>query len=408
MSSRKVVIIGHGYTSRLAVIRSVAQIGCEVTVIVMTQYKKDGKTLRGKKPIDCYSKFVSHVFFCHARDEDGLIHLLLEKCADKQKKVVIIPDSDFSAATIDKFQDRLTDYFLFPHIHHTPGAIAKWMEKPRQKVLAEEMGLNVSLGTVIHITDGYYIIPENIKFPCFTKPFITNIGGKQLFKKCDDERQLRHQLDYAATICQNMSVLIEDYKPIEKEYAVVGVSNGHDIIIPGIIQIICMAHGGHYGVTCRGKVMPTDGFEDLISKFKNIVSTIGFVGLFDIDFYQSNGTYYFCELNLRFGGSGYAITKMGVNLPGMMVKFFYGENTKDMQKSISSEATFVNERMCQDDWYERYITFKEYRGMMSSSDVSFIKDNSDFKPYMKFLLCHIPLITKKSIKRFYKNGRLTH
>ena len=370
----------------------------------MTQYKRDEKTLKKKKPIDCYSKYVSRIFYCHARDEQGLINLLLDKCTDNQHKVVIIPDSDFTAATIDKFQERLNNCFLFPHIHHTPGAIAKWMEKPRQKALAEEMELNVSKGTILHITDGNYVIPEDITYPCFTKPLITNTGGKQLFQKCDNVGQLQLLLGYAAKSYQDIGILVEEFKSIDKEFAVVGFSDGSEVIIPGVIQIIAMAHGGHFGVTCQGKVMPTNGFEDIISKFKKMILTIGFVGLFDIDFYQSKGVLYFCELNLRFGGSGYAITKMGVNLPGMMVKSFNGDNTEDMLKSISSKATFVNERMCQDDWYERHITFKEYRNTMSSSDISFIKDNSDSKPYIKFLFHHIPLLTKKIIKRFILNG----
>lgn len=48
----KVVIIGHGYLSRLSLIRSVAEIGCDVTVIV-TMYG-DEYTIR---PLDCYSKY---------------------------------------------------------------------------------------------------------------------------------------------------------------------------------------------------------------------------------------------------------------------------------------------------------------------------------------------------------------
>lgn len=69
-NNHKVVIIGHGYSSRLAVIRSVGQIGCEVTVIVMTSYKRDGRTLNTKKPIDCYSKYVSHV--CETKSRENM------------------------------------------------------------------------------------------------------------------------------------------------------------------------------------------------------------------------------------------------------------------------------------------------------------------------------------------------
>ena len=76
MMKQKVVVIGHGYTSRLGVIRALGREGYEVTVIVMTGYNRDGKTLNTKKPIDCYSKYVSRVLYCPS-DREKLIQLLL-------------------------------------------------------------------------------------------------------------------------------------------------------------------------------------------------------------------------------------------------------------------------------------------------------------------------------------------
>lgn len=395
----KAIIIGHGFTSRLAVIRSVAQIGCEVTVVVMTQSKKDSNTLKIKKPIDCYSKYVSHIFYCLANDEEGLINLLLDKCKDTQKKVVIIPDSDFSAATIDKYQERLKDYFLFPHINHTPGAIATWMQKPKQKELAQKIGLNVAKGSVITISNHQYVIPKDINYPCFTKPLITKNGGKRLFRKCENATDLHEALDYAGNLHETVQILVEDFKNIDKEYAVVGFSDGKEVIIPGIIQMIAMAHGGHFGVACQGKIMPTEGYDDLISKFKRMVLEIGFVGLFDIDFYESNGIFYYCELNLRFGGSGYAFTKMGVNLPGMMVKSFYGEDTDNLQKCILAETTYVNERMCLDDWYMRFISSYEFHHMIKTSDIHFIYDKNDKGPEKAYRKEYYRLFAKRFVKK---------
>ena len=89
---QKVVIIGHGFTSRLSIIRSVAQVGCDVTVIVMTGQRRFRKSLKDDKPIDCYSKYVSQTYYCYGKDGEGLIQLLLNKCADKNQKVIIIPD----------------------------------------------------------------------------------------------------------------------------------------------------------------------------------------------------------------------------------------------------------------------------------------------------------------------------
>ena len=394
---QKVVVIGHGYTSRLAVIRSVAQLDCEITVIVMTGYKRNSNKLNTKKPIDGYSKYVNQLLYCHYDDEEGLIKLLLNKCVSNGGKTIIIPDSDFSASVIDKNQLRLNEKFLFPHIHHTPGTVIEWMDKTKQKELALKIGLNVPSSRVVNIVNHKYRIPNDVNYPCFVKPMITLLGGKSIFRRCDNEEELCESLNVASDIA-DMNVLIEDFKCIDVEYAVLGFSNGKDVIIPGIIQIQDLAHGGHFGVACRGKIMPIEGFEELIEKFKKFILNVGFVGVFDIDFYKSDEELYFGELNLRIGGSMYAYTKMGVNLPGMLVKTLIGESISDMQKQISNTATYVNERMCLDDWYYRFITTKEYKEIIGSGEISFVKDNDDKKPFSVYQKSYREKIIKRIIK----------
>jgi hypothetical protein len=195
----KAVIIGHSYSSRLSIIRSVAQVGCEVSVIVMAGSKRDGKTLKNKKPIDCYSKYVSHVYYCLRKDKDGFIRLLLDKCTVPNQKVILIPDSDDTVSVIDNHQDILKEHFYFPHINkhnsqfpsplserggRRPGcvlnsqfSIAYWMDKSHQKEVAKSVGLDVADARVLEINNGIYSIPSNIKYPCYTKPLATVNGG---------------------------------------------------------------------------------------------------------------------------------------------------------------------------------------------------------------------------------------
>ena len=85
---------------------------------------------------------------------------------------------------------------------------------------------------------------------------------------------------------------------------------------------------------------------------------------------------YFCELNLRFGGSGFAFTKMGVNLPVMMMKSFLREGLDGMQKAITGKAIYFNERMAIDDWYFGYLTTEEFLKIRAESDIRFV-DNAD-------------------------------
>lgn len=377
---QKVVVIGHSFTSRLSLIRSIAQIGCDITVIVMTGLKRDGKTINDKKPIDCYSKYVSHAYYCLRKDKDAFIRLLLEKCTVPNQKVILIPDSDDTVSSIDDHQDILKDYFCFPHIIDKPGAIAYWMDKSNQKELAKEIGLNVANGQIIDIVDGHYSIPQDLKYPCFSKPLATMNGGKSGMRKCYNVNELSEALDFIIQYrSRTVKVLVEDYKEIHQEYALLGFSDGKDVCIPGILKILVVSERWK-GIARQGMVMPVGNLIELVNKFKQFVLRMGFVGVFDIDFYESNSVFYFCEINLRFGGSGYAITKMGVNLPAMMVKHLMGQTINGMDKMIMDTAVYANERMCFDDWNSGFISKKEYYWTLNSSDICFVSDENDPLP----------------------------
>ena len=333
--------------------------------------------------------------YCHRANGEGLIQLLLHECTDSSQKVVIIPDSDFSAAVIDTNQERLREHFLFPHIHHMPGAVVAWMDKVKQKNLAREVGMNVASSCIIDIKKHRYKIPNDLKYPCFTKPLATIAGGKKFLRKCKDENALRELLESASN---DMSILVEDYKLIEHEYAVLGFSDGQHVVIPGILQITKMSQS-HRGVAAAGKVLLNNGFDTLIEQFKLFIQRIGFVGIFDIDFYKSDGTLYFGELNLRFGGSGYVITKMGVNLPGMLVCFLRGESLKGFQTEISSVATYLNDSTSIDDWFYGYMSTNEYYYLANSVDYRFIYDENDLAPQV----CMEKYFKRLRIKRIIRN-----
>lgn len=399
--AQKVVIIGHSFSSRLSIIRSVAQIGCEITVIVMTGFKRDGKTINDKKPIDCYSKYVSNVYYCLRTAKETLIQILLNHCADSQQKVVLIPDSDDTVVAIDNNRERLKDFFLFPHIIPQSGNLEYWMDKTHQKELAREVGLNTAdLLQVIEIIDGRYDIPSGLTYPCFSKPLATMNGGKGGMRCCNDEEELADALDYIIIQykIKDVKVLIEDYKEIEQEYALLGFSNGKEVVIPAILRFLFVSKHNK-GIACQGVVMPIDGFEELVDRFKQLILRIGFVGVFDIDFYESGGEFYFCEANLRFGGSGYAIIKMGVNLPAMMVKYLTGEPIEEMNKYISGTAIYANERMCMDDWSYGYISKKEYHRILDGSDIRFIPDDNDPLPEQAYQKKIRAMRFKKAIKK---------
>lgn len=398
---QKVVIIGHSFSSRLSIIRSVGQIGCEVTVIVMTAPKKNNrKTIKDKKPMDCLSKYVSHVYYCLREDKGAFIQLLLEKCTVPSQKVILIPDSDDTVSAIDDHYGILKDHFYFPHIIDQPGKIAYWMDKSHQKEMAESVGLHVADARLLEINDGVYSIPTDMKYPCYTKPLATMNGGKDGMRRCNNSKELAAALDdFILHRNRTGQILVEDYKEITTEYALLGLSDGKDVIIPGIIQFLVESRK-YKGIALQGRVSSISGFEDIVEKFKQLVKKIGFVGLFDIDFYESEEILYFCELNLRFGGSGYAVTKMGVNLPAMYVQMWKNEGiNKEQVVNIEGSAIYVNERMCLEDWNEGYISMRKFFQYLRTADIYFMPDKEDINPEKRFKRIYRRRMPYNTLKR---------
>ena len=257
------------------------------------------------------------------------------------------------------------------------------MNKINQKELAREVGLKVASGVVVDVSYNKYSFPDHVQYPCFTKALATVSGGKQFLRKCDNADELKRVLDKVA-MRFDTQVLVEEYKCILKEYAVVGFSNGQEVVIPGVIEFVenCKSH---FGIAREGKVIPLSGFETIVMLFKSFIQRIGFSGLFDIDFYESDGELYFSELNLRFGGSGYAVTKMGVNLPVMLVNHLLGKDDTDSYSLVVQDSSsFINERMCLDDYVAGYLNEKELWSIINASPIKFIYDEIDTAPFEKF------------------------
>jgi len=127
-------------------------------------------------------------------------------------------------------------------------------------------------------------------------------------------------------------------------------------------------------------------YECFLRKLEVFIRKIGFVGMFDIDFYSSDSQYYFGELNLRIGGSGFAIINSGVNLPEMFCRTLLGKSISEMKKEITSQSTYTNERTCMENWYDGFITNREFFSILKSRGISAVNCKHDKYPELIFWL----------------------
>ena len=398
MKRKRVIIIGQGYSGRLSIVRSVAVLGCDITLIAIVPNAD-----HPQKPLDAYSRYVSRCFFCRNHDEKALVDLLLNKCKGEREdeKAVIIPDNDFAASVVDRYLKEIEPFFHCPHIEHLPGEVSRWMDKVQQKRLAREVGLQVANSVMIDLAQIDTETLALISYPCFVKPLMSSDCGKVGIGRCDNQNELESHLDLMRKAGTSRA-LVEEYKDIEREYATLGFSDGNHVFIPGLLQLLRIAHGSHTGVAIQGKAFPITGNENLVEKFEAFIKRTGFVGIFDIDYYTSGGVYYFGELNLRFGGSGYVFTRMGANLPAIFVNYCYGDDYNMYMRMIETESIYVNERMALDDWSRGYLTMDEMTRISRCADVHFVKDPDDKVPYRMFYITLLKLRLNKSIHRWLR------
>ena len=394
MTDQWVIVLGRNYTSRLGMIRAAGLAGCKVAVI-KTDKKK--RTASRKGIIDGSSKSVKKYYCCKEPDDKGIISLLLKEYGNQNPKAILIPTDDYTASLIDLNTDILKEHFLFPNVKLQQGQAVRFMDKKVQKQLVREAGLNVAKGWTAVFDKGVYRIPDDVSFPCFIKPNVSMLGDKHFMQRCEDLESLKEALDQVAERL-DCDVLIEEYIDIEKEYDIPGLALGEKILLPGIIEKGII----YLGVTGTGVISPWEDGSEIREKLSSFLSTLDFTGLIDVELYESHGKIYFNELNMRFGASGYALTRNGINLPKHLIRNMSGDAT-ELHDSVK-RASFASEKVCFQEYINGEITWKEFRRIISSADYSFIENNEDPLPGIAFKIQSEMVRCRKLVKRIGHRG----
>ncbi len=390
----RVIVSGRNYSSNLCLARAFGKAGYEVEVLRI--YKSKPKALSMLKMLkpDAYSQYVKAFHICITRRKTERIITKLLHLADANRKMLLIPADDLVANIVDEHLETLSQFYLLPNINMTPGEINRMMGKDVQKDLAEKAGIPVINSCIIKTEEGLFQIPPSVSYPCFIKPNISKNGLKSKMQKCDTEEELRETITRLSGK-KDIEMLVQDYIEIKKEYSILGVSAKNDVLGPGFFGADEGGHNERRGVAVNGTVLSCKMHEKLINDILHFITTLNFEGLFDVDLIESvDGKMYFVELNMRFGGSGYAITESGVNLPGIFADYMIQHKAIKEQTDVivEPEKTFVSEKMLLEEYTKGFITWKELRTYIKQADIHFIQDDTDTRPYRHFRKFYLPAI----------------
>lgn len=392
---RRIIIIGSNYSSTLGIVKSIA--GDDYDIIVI----KIGVT----KDIVSRSKFVSQYVVLNTEDPDILKEYLIKYYGDKETKPLLIPVMDQVVKSIDINYKELKDFFLLATINDTQGAIVQYMDKHLQKSLAIKAGFKVAKDWKVSIVAADYLIPSDIVYPCFTKAVKSVNGGKTFIKKCDTQEDLKRVLDLVAEKWQSTDVLIEEYKTIQQEYGVLGCCVSGKTYLPALVTKLSIGQGGHIGVTIQGKVSPIDeAMPGLREKLQLFLSQFNYTGLCDFDLYMADNEFYFNEMNLRYGGFGFAIVGAGMNLPLLYADSMFHKPGRGNQ-SIS-EIICLSDKANLDSFIAGYSDWKQYKARIKASSFRFIVSQDDIRPTKAFLAMEARARIRNILKSLSKKFKI--
>lgn len=320
MKNPKVIIIGGTHHNTLGVIRSLGRVGIMPYVIL---------TSGGDESFVLKSKYIKKSWTVKGSDE--VVDLLLNELSSADCKNVLIGCHDVIASIFDLNRDKLNPFFIVPG-GELQGVVSPLMNKKNMGELAERNGLKVPQMTVSSFHN--YYDSNRPPFPCITKPVESKSGSKNEIRIFDNEENLLKFLKSNAS----KEFVIQQFIEKAFEFQLIGCSldGGKDIIIPGVSVILRQSKSSNTGFLQYKEL--DDSFGQTVDKTKAFIQSIGYSGLFSVEFLRDKtGVDFFLEMNFRNDGNTIAVYYAGVNLPYIWYLHSVGEDYKKEIKPIHEE-----------------------------------------------------------------------
>ena len=380
----RVMVVGRNWCSNLCLARAFGEAGYDVEVMRLFRVPPARKDLLRRLKPEQDSKYVKAFWVCTSQRKQYNLYAKLKKVADPHHKMLLVTADDVVASAIDNYYDRLKAYYIMPNARDMKGEINRLMEKSVQKRIFQNAGLPVLNSCLISTKDGAFTIPSSVTYPCFVKPNESRRSSKSRLRMCATEADLRAALtEFSAK--RDISMLVEDYVEVVKEYSFLGVAAGGRVVCPALFVAEQNGSAEHKGVAASGRILPVSTMQDLADKVAAFVSELDYTGLFDIDLVETpDGRIIVLEMNLRFGASGYAFAERGANMPGMLADALLKKIPLDTSIAVEPDAVFVNERVLLDEYAQARISMGEYKRVLATGNITFVDNAADPGPMRAF------------------------
>jgi len=186
-----------------------------------------------------------------------------------------------------------------PIIGTSPDSIDLAEDRERFQALVNQLGLKQPPNGIARDVDDAVRISSEVGFPLVVRPSYV-LGGRAM-EIVHNEDDLRIYMTEAVEVSNDCPVLLDRFLDLAVEVDVDCVSDGHDVLIGGIMEHVEQAgvHSGDSACSLPPNTLDQETQQELIRQVEALATSLNVVGLMNTQFAIQNGIVYLLEVNPR-------------------------------------------------------------------------------------------------------------
>lgn len=244
--------------------------------------------------------------------------------ADKEKPAGVIVQ--FGGQTPLKLARELEAAGV-PIIGTTPDAIDRAEDRERFQQMIDKLGLKQPPNATARSFDEAFVKAEAIGYPLVVRPSYV-LGGRamEIVYSADE---LENYMTHAVKVSNDSPVLLDHFLNAAIEIDIDAVSDGHEVVIGGIMQHIEQAgvHSGDSACALPPYSLPAEVQDEMRDQVKRMAVELGVVGLMNVQLAWQDGEIYVIEVNPRASRTAPFVSKcIGTSLAQIAARCMAGKS----------------------------------------------------------------------------------
>lgn len=185
-------------------------------------------------------------------------------------------------------------------------------------------------GETVYTADEAKQVANKLKYPVLVRPSYV-LGGQGMAIAYDD-KDVDRLISEINEVTQEHPILVDKYM-MGKEMEVDAISDGEDVLIPGVMELLERAgiHSGDSISVYPTSIIDEKYIEKIIDYTKRIAKELNILGLFNIQFIICDDEVYIIEVNPRASRTIPYISKVtGLPVIDVATRVILGEKLKDI------------------------------------------------------------------------------